>query len=232
MHIRPAPPTRSWMDATPEKYAYRCLPMSIANAHGWQIFTPAGFWAMWTGGQSSADVQIRTDPDMPPGHAPVSVFGSGTFTIHTHGVFRTPPGWNLYVSGPTNDAKDGATALSAVVETDWAPMTFTMNWHLTRPGHWVRFEPGEAISQLMPIPRGLVEQWEPEIVPMAGNPDLQQQYTEWSRSRDAFHATVAQRPPRTQAEQWQKDYFRGVDMNGKEAEGHQTKLRLCPFARH
>ena len=69
MHIRPAPSTRAWMDATPEKYAYRCLPLSIANTHGWEIFTPAGFWATWTGDESAAGVQIRSDRDMPSGHA-------------------------------------------------------------------------------------------------------------------------------------------------------------------
>ena len=75
MHIRPASPTRAWMDATPEKYAYRCLLLSIANTHGWEIFTPAGFWCMWNGDESAAGVQIRADRDMPSGHAPVSIFG-------------------------------------------------------------------------------------------------------------------------------------------------------------
>jgi hypothetical protein len=222
MHIRPARPTRAWMDETPERYGYRCLPLAIANTHGWEIFTPAGFWCMWNGGASSADVQIRTDPDMPPGCAPVSIFGSGTFTVHTHGVFRTPAGWNLMVTGPINQPKDGASALTGIIETDWAPMTHTMNWKLTRPGHWVRFDADEAISHIMPVQRGTIEQWQPELVPMQENPDLLHQFTAWSASRDAFHAR--------QAGGWQKDYFQGRDMHGHEAEGHQTKLRLCPFS--
>lgn len=232
MHIRPAPTTRAWMDVTPERYAYRCLPLSIANAHGWEIYTPAGFWVMWSGGPSAADVQVRADPDMPPGHAPVSIFGAGTFTLHTHGIFRTPQGWNLWVGGPTNAAKDGTTALTGVIETDWAPMTFTINWRLTRPGHWVRFDANEAIAQIMPVQRGGIEQWEPEILPMQADPDLQRQFTTWSRSRDAFHAKIASNPPTAAADKWQKDYFRGRDMDGHEAEGHQTKLRLCPFSRN
>jgi hypothetical protein len=28
------------MDASPEAFAYRCLPLNIANAHGWGILTP------------------------------------------------------------------------------------------------------------------------------------------------------------------------------------------------
>ncbi len=40
--IRPAPQTRAWMDATPDQYAYRCLPLNIANSHGWELLCPAG----------------------------------------------------------------------------------------------------------------------------------------------------------------------------------------------
>ena len=32
LDIRPAPIERAWMDNTAQRYAYRCLPLSIANA--------------------------------------------------------------------------------------------------------------------------------------------------------------------------------------------------------
>ena len=32
--IRPAPADREWMDNIDQRFAYRCLPLSIANAHG------------------------------------------------------------------------------------------------------------------------------------------------------------------------------------------------------
>ena len=31
--LRAASPRRAWMDASPESFAYRCLPLGIANAH-------------------------------------------------------------------------------------------------------------------------------------------------------------------------------------------------------
>ena len=40
--LRPAPADRPWMDATHERYAYRCLPLTIANAHGWEILCAEG----------------------------------------------------------------------------------------------------------------------------------------------------------------------------------------------
>ena len=41
LRIRPAPVERLWMDRTNERSAYRCLPLNIANAHGWEILCTA-----------------------------------------------------------------------------------------------------------------------------------------------------------------------------------------------
>jgi hypothetical protein len=35
VEIHPAPLERDWMEATNPRYAYRCLPLNIANAYGW-----------------------------------------------------------------------------------------------------------------------------------------------------------------------------------------------------
>ena len=35
--MRPAPHRRDWMDESPDRYAYRCLPLAIANTHGWEL---------------------------------------------------------------------------------------------------------------------------------------------------------------------------------------------------
>ena len=59
--IRPAEPTRPWMDQTPESFAYRCLPLNIANAHGWEILAPAAFDAYWNGGAAISDVIVQPD---------------------------------------------------------------------------------------------------------------------------------------------------------------------------
>src|SRR3954449_12981067 len=40
---------RDWMDDTPNKFAYRCLPLTIANQTGWFVYNPVGFTAVWTG---------------------------------------------------------------------------------------------------------------------------------------------------------------------------------------
>jgi hypothetical protein len=228
--LRPAPFERPWMDATHQQFAYRCLPLSIANAHGWEAVCPSGFSAVWRGDAATDAITIIPDPGAPA--AAVSHFGHGVLTFHVPCVFRTEPGFDLMVQGPINRPKDGLYPLTGVVETDWAPFTFTMNWLFTRPGAAVRFEAGEPFCHLYPIRREL-ERIEPQILPLEADPDLKRQYEAWTQSRNQFNAALKQPGAAARAEKWQKNYHRGQDAFGKAAgaEVHRTRLRLKPFTR-
>jgi hypothetical protein len=228
--LRPAEATRAWMDATPEAFAYRCLPLNIANAHGWEIASPCAFDAYWSGGSAVSDVKLRIPAGVPEADRPVSLFGQGTITFHVQGLFRTAPGWNLWVGGSPNRAKDGIAPLTGVIETDWSPYTFTMNWRFTRRNHWVRFDAGEPICFVFPVQRDALERMQPKLVPLDTNPDLAEQFAAWSRSRNSFQAAVAQQAPAAPTDQWQKRYYRGLDMDNRAgAPDHRAKLRLKPF---
>lgn len=228
--IRPAEPTREWMTATQESFAYRCLPLNIANAHGWEVLTPCAFQARWWGGAGTDQVEIKLAEDATPVFKPVSLFGQGILTFHISGLIRTPPGWNLWVGGSPNRPKEWLYPLTGVVETDWAPFTFTMNWRFTRAYRWVEFEAGEPICFFFPIQRGYLNDVSPSFVPMESDPDLLEQFKTWSKSRDAFHARTAQEAPQTSSDKWQKHYYRGVDANDSPgAADHQAKLRLASF---
>ncbi len=229
--IRPASPRRAWMDRSPARFAYRCLPLDIANAHGWELLSPCGFEAEWNGGDAVEDVFVRLDAGTSDEHAPVALFGQATLTFHVQGLFRTPPGFNLWVSGSPNHAKDGIAPLTGIIETDWAPFTFTMNWRFTRPRHTIRFEENEPFAFLFPIERGLIERTRPRIAPIEEAPALRQAFEEWSDSRDRFQAEMRVNPPDKPADCWQKYYYRGISASGAPgAADHQAKLHVRPFA--
>ncbi len=228
--IRPAPARRAWMDNTPESFAYRCLPLNIANAHGWEVLTPFAFDAMWNGEAGADAVTIRPEPGANPERVPVSLFGQGVITFHIEGIFRTPEGWNLWVGGSPNRAKDGISPLSGIVETDWSPFTFTMNWRFTRPGHWVHFDALEPLCFLFPIERAAIETFMPKFEPLDADPATMERFQAWSRARDEFQLRMQTNPPRTPAERWQKHYYLGIDASGKSlAKDHLTKLHLQRF---
>lgn len=147
----PARSERNWMESFPDRHAYRCLPLAVANTHGWELLCPVSFTVRWDGGPRAEDITLHADDGYPHLHYIVSShFTHGIITFQTGYLFRTEPGWNLVATGPYNDPKDGIAPLTGVIETDWLPYTFTMNWHLTRPGE-VRFEKDEPFCLIYPV---------------------------------------------------------------------------------
>jgi len=228
MPLQPASSSRQWMDETPERYAYRCLPLVIANQHGWVIPNPVSFTARWNGGASPTDLKIRRAKGSKIDNVD-SHFGSGVFTFKLPYLFRTPPGINLWVKGPSNWVKDGVQALEGIVETDWLDSTFTMNWRVTRRNFTVKFEEGEPLCMVVPVPRGLLESLHPVCRTLGENPALEASYQEWSAARSKFNAGLLANDPVFTEQGWQRDYMLGRRTDGSKFEDHQTKLQLRPF---
>jgi LPS sulfotransferase NodH len=226
--IEPAPPTRPWMDATPMRFAYRCLPLVIANQSGWWIRNAQRLTVTWDGTAATDGLRISWDGGSDPRYA-LSHFGSGILTFNLGCLFRTPPGYNLYIRGPANWPKDGIYALEGIVETDWNQATFTVNWKLTRPGHPVIFESDEPIAMISPLPRNNIERFRPQVQPISANPAWQAGYQEWSHLRSTFNAGLKAGQPEAVAAGWQRHYLQGVTVGDSEAPEHQTALSLEPF---
>jgi hypothetical protein len=210
------------MEATPEKFALRCLPLLIANQAGFVLLNSHAITVTWNGGVDKSALHIEhgsAGPGMATPH-----FGSGVLTWTIPYLFRTSEGYNLLMRGPANMPKDGISALEGVIESDWTCSTATMNWKVTRPHTPITFAVGEPIALLVPQKRGELEAFETAITPISEDRELLEGYSAWAHSRSAFNAELNVPGSQAARAKWQKDYFqaRGV------AE-HQTKLSLCPF---
>lgn len=229
MPLVPAARERAWMNATGERFAYRCLPLNIANQSGWWVLNSHDLTVTWDGGNGVDALRIDWRSGDPPFPA-VSHFGEGILTWHLPYLFRTPAGWNLLVRGPANLPKPGIAPLEGVVETDWSVATFTMNWKVTTIDQPVAFEAGEPICQLVPQRRGELEAFAPEIHEIASNPELDAAFSVWSASRSRFLGELHEPGSDAVRRKWQKDYFHGATPDGTRAPDHQTKLRLREFS--
>ena len=230
-----SPVQRPWMDQTPEQFAHRCLPLTIANQMGWVVLNPHTFTVWWNGGARLEDLVIQFPADPPEAESTIKLaashFGSGIVTFSIPYLVRTAPNYNLWVKGPANNPKDGISPLEGIVETDWSPATFTMNWKMTRRHQLIQFDVGEPIAVLVPYPRRLVERFDPLIRPLADNPELESVYQQWSDSRESFNAALKQPESNAVRRQWQKDYSQGRAPDGSQFEGHQTHLDHAQFRR-
>ncbi|WP_245261572.1 DUF6065 family protein [Ancylobacter sp. FA202] len=222
----PARAERAWMDATSQRFAYRCLPLSIANSMGWELLCPITFEAEWDGRDGLDAIAISADSMDIEFHA-ASHFGFGVLTMFTHYLFRTEPGIGMSVRGCPNLPKDGIHALEGLVETDWLDFPFTMNWKFTRPGT-VRFEKDEPFCFLAPVPYRALEAVRPKIVPIEMAADRQEAVRQYGELRGAFNALLNSGDPEAMRQGWQKWYFRGVHPDGKPGNPlHVSKLRLA-----
>jgi hypothetical protein len=223
----PAPVDRAWMDRIGDNFAYRCLPLNIANAHGWMILNPVPFVAIWNGDPRLNGISIRAPADAPP--IASSHFGSGVLTFGIPALFRTEMGYDLMVTGPLNQPKDGIQPLTGIVETDWTPFTFTMNWKFTRKNSPIAFERDEPFCMIFPVRRGLVEEVTPEIRNLETDPELAAAYETWRTSRSDFNDALRDPASPATSEKWQKDYFKASARFGQPPPDHRTKLKLKPF---
>ena len=224
--IVPAVPERQWMDATPERFSYRCLPLTIANSMGWELLLPFAIRAEWNGGPELSDIEVTAPGGETVDRFAASHFGSAVLTFQTRYLFRTEPGVALWVRGSPNRPKDGIAPLEGIVETDWLSFTFTMNWMFTRPGR-VEFAKDEPYCFISPVGYHALDNITPEIRPIASDPDLQAAYEDYKKRRLDFNEKLARNDEATLQQGWQKWYFRGQTPDGSARHPrHVSKLRL------
>jgi hypothetical protein len=225
--IRPATARRDWMDASAARSAYRCLPLTMANSSGWELRLPCDVKVSWNGKpDKKAIVIVGYDPQWPVRSYVQSHFGEGVVTFITGYLFRTSPGVAVWTSGAPNEPKDGIAPLTGLVETDWLPFPFTMNWKFTRPGEVV-FKKGEVFCFVTLVEHARLETVNPVLRDLGSNPELEAEYHAWSRSREDFNRRLAEREPEALRSAWQRYYMRGRTPAGEQAESHATRRKLA-----
>jgi Family of unknown function (DUF6065) len=217
-----APPNRDWMDATSHRHAYRCLPIAVANTYGWQLLLPDDVTAEWSGGVGRADVTVTC---VRPYQA-VSNFARGVLTFDVSYIFRTPKDFHLLVTGPSNTFKDGIAPMTAIIESDWLPYSFTFNYQFTRPGR-VHWKAGEPYAQICVVPAGAQENVQPIIRRLADNSKLMDDHEAWRARRASLLAAIAAGDQAAVRRAVDRDYYIGRYADGTPAPaGHTIKCRL------
>lgn len=225
--IVPAAAERAWMSATQFRFAYRCLPLTIANSMGWEMLCPVPIVAEWNGGVETTDIEVETAGGQESNWLAQSHFGHGVLTFQIHHLFRTEAGIGLWVRGSPNLPKDGISPLEGIVETDWLNFTFTMNWKFTRPGR-ISFDKDEPFCFLTPLNYHGLDEVEPEIVPIEANAELAAAFDDYEAKRREFIEKLAAGDPEALRMGWQKWYMRGTQPSGEVGNpAHLSKLRVA-----
>ncbi len=224
--ITPAPGRRDWMDATRDRFAYRCQPLNAANEQAWWLRLPCDVTIDWDG-SPGLDGMTITAADPQHAQVVVSHFGHGIVTFSVPLLLRTPPGIHMLVKGPANLPRHGISPLEGVVETDWAVATFTMNWLLTAPARGLRMEAGFPYCELRPVPARLAAEAAPVIAAIDDDPELALAHREWALGRRLFLEERLVEDQRSLGHTWEKDYFVEARQRSR---GPAGPGRVPPFA--
>ena len=241
MPIHPASNKRQWMDETIHQYAYRCLPLQIANASGYELLSPCDIIVVWNGSNHKDGLSIHYEKS---GNIfAASSFGHGILTLHPGYLFKTiketedEPLYDLYVTGLPNYFYEFMTPLTGIVETFWLPFTFTMNWKILKPGTF-KILKDEPLAFLMPIPHEFPK-INPIMTELSKHKEVEEEYKKWSKTRSETIKALemvektgqpfGDMDPSKPSTMWEKNYFQGIDKEGKKNEEHLTKRRLPDF---
>ncbi len=137
--VHPGLKSRAWMSP----HAYRCLPMVIANAFGWDVMLPADIVVEWDGGEGRKDVVICEGPAR-------AEFGLGTLTLSLDWVWHTPPGVQLMCMPVPNEEHQDFQTLTSIIETDHFDYPWFCTLRLREPGRWL-IEKGTRICRVIPV---------------------------------------------------------------------------------
>jgi hypothetical protein len=220
--VEPSTLKRKWMDESQDEYAYRCLPLNIANQHGWAIYPKHNIVASWSGDESinRESVKVYEDPE----NLAVSHFGHGILTFSLPFLVKLDPGYSLYITGAPNHHIKGIQPCTGVFEADWAPYSFTMNWRFTHANQPVVFTTKDPICFMFPVPRNIVNETETKYSTLEEqDEEYKTMYKQFTNGRDNFD--VSKHP-----DGWEKNYFQGLYPDGTKCPfDHKTKLKPSRF---
>jgi hypothetical protein len=216
MNIKPSTIKREWMDET-AGLAYRCIPLNIANEYGWVCHSPVTFTATWNGGSSPDSITIVSHGDGPEDFCKTH-FGHGIITLPPDFIVKTPKNISIYVRGLTNTGYENIYPLDGLVETDWLPFTFTMNYKFIKPGS-ITFKKGDPLFMFFPIDRTFIESFSVQQKSLYNNKELYENYQKYGKSRQEHIDNKTQKA--------QKFYVGSSIVEDKvSVENHKIKLKL------
>jgi hypothetical protein len=219
--IEQSPVDREWMDQTNMGYAYRCLPMTYANRHGWCFRLTQDVEVIWSGETNAEGVTIICGQEQNGVRVVDNGTGNGIVTFHLNAVPRTSKDWNLWIMGAPNLVIPGASPLGGVVESDWMFSSPTSNWKITEPNKLITFKKGDPVFFFIPIHKTELEEFKIEHYDLYDDEDINKhlnEHADWRKKIEESNGTV-----------FGKMYLKGIRADGTKPEwdhNHKTRLHL------
>jgi hypothetical protein len=155
--IRQLPVSRDWMDATDDKHAYHCFPMSLTNRMGWGISFPEDITFIWDGVSNSSGEHVTI---LSGSRYCSTNRGNATISFNTNLHFKTDENTTMLVMPVPNQFIDGAQCFTALITTSFLNSALPIAWIITRPNVEITIPAGTPVASVIPISLTNLETYE------------------------------------------------------------------------
>ncbi len=147
-YLAPMSIKRDWMDATSEKHAYRCFPVTQANVVGWSIFSNQDIEFIWDGtnDQSPDHIEIISAPEGSYGGR-----GQSSVSFNTGLVFRTDEDISLLTINPVNYFNEDFETMSNLISTSFYDNPLPLAIKARMPNKKVIIKAETPLATIIPI---------------------------------------------------------------------------------
>lgn len=146
--INPMSIKRDWMDATSEKHAYRCFPVTQANVIGWNISCLDDISFIWNGinDQTKDNVKILKGEDVC-----YTGRGQSSLSFNTGLHFKTTQEFSLFTINPVNYFSDDFETMSCLMSTSFYDNPLPLAIKARSANKEVLIKAGTPLATIIPI---------------------------------------------------------------------------------
>jgi hypothetical protein len=215
INISPMSIKRDWMDATPEKHAYRCFPVTQANMVGWNLSCDEDIVFTWNGVTDTSSETVKISKG---NNFSYTGRGQATISINTGLVFKTEENTSMFVINPVNYFSEDFETMSSLISTSFYGNPLPLAIKARAANKEVVIKAGTPIATLIPISLGALDNTTIEII----------SYSDPNRERENANRTYGEAAQVVNTSgQWTDWYREAVNEKGESIGQHETKaLRL------
>ena len=147
-NIEPLSAKRDWMEATFDKHAYRCLPVTLTNQLGWAISFPEDITFMWDGQISTSGEHVKVlagEKYIQTGR------GQATVSFETGLVFRTSENYSLLTYNVPNMFMEGVSPYTTIISSSFFEGPLPVAWKITKAFVPITIKANQPVAAVFPI---------------------------------------------------------------------------------
>ena len=212
INILPMSIKRDWMDATPEKHAYRCFPVTQANMVGWNLFCDNDIEFVWNGinDTSSDNIQVINGKDFT-----YTGRGQSSISFHTGLTFKTDENISLITINPVNYFNYDFETISSLISTSWMDNSFPLAIKAKTANKNILIKSGTPLATIIPISLTQMDNTSIEMI----------DYVDIDNKRQEAHMSYGEASQKiNQSGQWTDWYRDAVNEKGESLGKHETKV--------